>query len=266
MKRLPRRFAPRNDAPMAVISFLVLAGCSHVSQVKPTGLKAEDFWRDQTARVLETESISGKVLVHYEGKKNSISGKAKFSSHTPDVRFEIKDPIGRTQCVLVLEGNLLTAYYPGEKKAYLDENSGQAYMKKFLGMSLSVRDLQGLMLGMIPGKTKSFDSWEWDAERGLYRGEAAGKSGKLIAFVDPVRASLKEVKYEFPNELVRIAYDDFTSCCRETSSTSVAQVVSVNMEKAKTKLQLEWEEVLFDKKLNGLGISLPQDVEKISLK
>jgi hypothetical protein len=168
------------------------------------------------------------------------------------------------------------AYYPSQKTAYLDDQPGNRYLKKYLGANWAFEDLQGFMLGILPGSAgQTFASWDWDEERGEYRGALSWKGRRLTAWVDPVRALLTAIKIEEPDQHVKIDYTDFRLCCGSVGRigndklVSIGQGVAIRMEESATLLEIDWNEI---KRLDHhyepevFQAVLPDEVKKVPLK
>jgi outer membrane biogenesis lipoprotein LolB len=237
-------------------SLLLLVGCQHVSPRQPTGLTASAFWKDQQNRLAETGRLAGKIAVRLQGKKDRISGRGRLLAVMPDqIRLELRDPLGRMQYALSLHGKDAVAYYPSQKLAYLDSRSGFEYLKRFLGLELTLAELEQVFVGVLPGARKSeLTGWEWDREKGYYRATLPPEPNsdnvrKITIFVDGRTAALAELEVETKHETLRIVYTDPEPCCDrraklgEGTAVAVGQTVSIHLENARASVEVEWENI-----------------------
>ncbi len=262
-----------------VVAFVVLiASCVHKPPAAtPTGLLPADFWRDQQRRVFATSSISGKVHVRYEGNRDRVSGKGLLVAQLPDhIRLELRDPLGRTHYIAGLDKTRLVAYYPRQKLAYVDQHSGNAYLKKTFGMEVSFSELHQIMLGMLPSSRPGMpvDSWDWDAEKGAYRALIKLRGNPATVWIDGTRGTIQEMFLTVGQEKIHVEYQDFESCCeRDSASGKVAGVamaanVSVRLERLKTLVAFEWDKIdstAGNASGSTFEIALPEGIQKIEL-
>lgn len=265
--------------PLLVLLLLVVVGCSHAPKVRaiPTGLKPAQFWLDQQKRLAEVKQIMGKLRLRYQAKNQSLGGQGRVLGQLPNqARLELRDPLGRTAFLATLEGKDFLAFYPTQKKAYVGEDSGAAFLKQFMGMEASFAELQRMMLGLLPtvAPRNNFDRWEWDAEKGQYRGDLKAKQQTLTVFVDPDYSVLRELHWEAPAQTIHVTYSDFESCCGaigkmgESTNVPVAQTIKLRMEKVDTSIEIQWDEVVKLEQTRGrdaFQVVLPEEVQKIAL-
>ncbi len=230
------------------LCLLLVTACTHAPLRQPTGLAAGTFWKLQNERRQGLASLSAKLRLRYETKKESVAGKGRFVSDLPrNLLLELRDPLGRLQYLTSLDNEKFTAVYPSENRAFLDSEAGKAYLKKFLGFPFSFRDLAELLTGVVPSAVmrQSFDTWEWVAGEGVYRGTAKSGGSTVTCDVDADTAALRALSWKNGPESVHIGYDDFFPCCRQASGNGfrVAGLVSVRLEKTDSKIEVEWEEI-----------------------
>lgn len=263
------------------IFLLLLSACSTAPRVlqTPTGLKPEQFWLDQSRRAAETKQISGKLRLRYKGREQSLGGAGRLLAQLPDqALLELRDPLGRLAYLAALEGREFVAYYPTEKRAFVGNEGGSDYFRRLLGLDAGFGDLQRLLFGLAPSAAAkgAFDSWEWDSNRGQYRGLLKHRDQVLTFFIDPKLAVLRELEVRSPGEKIHVTYDDFESCCGEIgrlggprTNVPLAFTVKVAMERADTAVEVEWEDITRLAKARGseaFRVSLPKDIKKILLK
>jgi hypothetical protein len=256
-----------------------ISGCANVPPAKPTGLKPQDFWREQSLRSGEVSHLTAKLLLEYQGRKESASGQARVIAQLPNhFRLELRDPLGRVRYVVALADKQFIAYYPTLHKAYLDETGGRSYLKNLIGTDISFAELQGLALGLIP-KSLSVDdikSWEWDGGRGQYVGNYQSSERAVTVFVDPVRAVLKGLWIKSTEAgLTKFEFSEFAGCCgavgrigKGARSISLAHAVALTQDQSHSTLDIEWRELESLDKPKPESIfreTLPEGVEQIRL-
>lgn len=253
----------------------IFAGCAHKIGA-PTGLSPRAFWIDQERRQVELVRIIGKLRLSYRGKEQSLSGKGRLLSQLPSQGLlELHDPLGRLVFQAALEKREFVAYYPSQKRAYVGKEGGADYLRRLLGLDAGFAELQRLFLGIVPeGAKHAFGSWDWDSERGEYRGVLVMGNRKYTFFVDGTKAVARGIEVELSGERVHVSYDDFEPCCGEigrvgqTSNVPLAATVKISLERANTVVEVLWEDVSQLEKARGTEIfrvSLPADTRKIPL-
>lgn len=252
---------------------LLVTACAHLPRRSPTGLTPAAFWIAQQTRVTVLSKISGKLNVRYSGKKQSVSGRGRILVQGPQkVRLELRDPLGRLQYVLTLDGKDMVAYYPSQKTAYLDDRAGTEYLREFMGIDVSLSELESLFVGIIPplSPRNAFASWDWDPEAGYYRGVLDQTKGqKVTAWVDGEHGALRDLELDSAAEKIRVHYSDFSSCCGGTEAVPLASTVAIELERSKVSMEVEWQDIEALGQPRGAEVfqaSLPGDVKKIVLK
>lgn len=244
----------------------VAIGCSHVTRYQATGLQSKGFWEDQARRGEELKWVSGKLRFSYSGKDHAVSGKGRVLQQLPtQVRLEIRDPLGRVAFVAALEGKKFTAFYPSQKKALLGNDGGEDYFRSHLGFQTSFDDLQRIVVGILPTRAGKgpLAGWEWDEIRGAYWGELKSGDTRWRVWVDGKSAAIRELWIESPRETAKIAYSDFEPCC-----PSLSYFVQISLERAKTKVEWEWEEIEKLEKprsAESFQIHLPADAKRLGI-
>ncbi len=232
-----------------LILVLLLSACASKPAKKavPTGLTAFDFWKRQVARTEEAKSLSAKLFVRYTGPKESVSGRGRLFSELPrHLRMELRDPLGRVQYVAATEEDKFTAYYPGQKRAYTDTKAGGAYVRRFLGLPLSFKDMQSSLLGLVPkaAKVDRFSDWKWDENLGAYVGKGGAGANRVTAVVDADNGQLTDLTWETGKETIRVAYSEFSACCGKGKGvTQFAHLVDIKVDKGETAVSAEWDDV-----------------------
>ena len=227
---------------------LLLGACASKPLKKPSGLKASDFFADQASRRSRLAQVSAKLYLRYTGRAESGGGRGRFLQQPPNrMRLELRDPLGRTQYLVTLDGDEFAAFYPTQKRVYVDKQGGLAYMKRFLGFGFSYRDLESLLLGMLPSSAKvdKLDDWHWEEGIGAYRGTASRGDTKVVVDVEPDTATIRELVWESGREKARIVYGDVGKCCqgKDGRSVQVAHSAKVTLEQLASKLEVEWDEI-----------------------
>lgn len=239
----------------------LLAGCTHAPPRQPTGLTAAEFWKEQATRKGVTAAFSAKLKLRYEAHKEGISGKGRLLAQAPGgFRLELRDPLGRVQYLVTLSGQEFAAYYPTQKRAYTDRQAGTQYMKRFLGFPFSFRDLESLLVGVLPPSLAEdkFDSWGWVPAEGVYRGVAAKGGAVLVCDVDPDTAAIRSLRWESGRETATVTYGDFSPCCGGQKSIRLGDSVSVALKQAASKVEAEWDDIA------PLDIAKGDDVFKLA--
>src|SRR3989338_7398283 len=98
-----------------VVAFLALSSCvSPPRVVQPTDLTVDRFLEDQATRRKLFESVGGKIFIRLMGEKESISGGGRIKAQPdgPCVRLELRDPLGRSQYLAILNQGTLLSVYP----------------------------------------------------------------------------------------------------------------------------------------------------------
>ncbi len=262
---------------LSALLVLNLMGCAHTPGRPATGLVQGSFWKDQSSRLALARGLAGKMLLHYEGKKESGTGQGWVISQLPnDTRLELRDPLGKLRYLVVLNGQQFMALYPTEQLAYLDDRAGNAYLEKLLGADFSFRDLQQIFVGILPGVLPGtgVEDWKWDSDNGVYRGYVAGKRYRYTIEVDGEMASLRKISWATSHQKVVVNYSDFKPCCGEASrqanvhSMGLAQVINVSQDEPKSLIELTWKEIRpLEKAANGeiFRVKVPEGTEKIAL-
>jgi outer membrane biogenesis lipoprotein LolB len=260
---------------LAIIAGLCLAGCAHRVPLEPTGLAPSAFWKDQAVRRIQLKRISGRLSLHYEGKKESVTGKGNVVADLPGrMRIELRDPLGRMQYMALLSESRLLAYYPSEKTVYTDSSGGKNYLRHFLGMQLSFDDLQQLFFGILPySGSGELKGWSWNSTDGTYEATFTAGNRTFTLSVDGKLAALRRLTIESPGQQVAVEYTDFKTCCDvkvvPRDAPALAREVAVIHEKSKSRIELDWKEI---KPLDAGALSgpvfhfdVPAGVEKVPL-
>lgn len=199
-------------AILLALAFFV-GGCASVPPRKPSDLTATRFLELQRKRDDAAKNTQGRLVLRFKTKKKSVGGKGRvFSAIGQGFRLELRDPLGRVRFLVTLRAERLDAFYPSENRCYRDDTAGARYVRKFLGMSASFRELQFLLLGLVPtslGKAAP-ESWRWDSGRGAFSLEYRGEDGKTMAYVDPDKGTLEGLEIQRDNERISVRFSDFT--------------------------------------------------------
>ena len=203
--------------------------------------------------MVDTRQVSSRVYFRYEGKKQNMGGQGRLVMQGSDaMRMELRDPLGRLQYVATLSEHQFVARYPRQNVAYLDQISGGAYLRRLLGIQVSFQELKDLLIGIVPATLKKakFDSWEWNADEGVYVGVFKLNHRRVECGIDPKRAALAWMKItgEKASDAATIKYSEFDSCCRLEGNGNVSQfplahTVSLQMAETGTSVSLEWQDV-----------------------
>ena len=250
---------------------LFILGCAHISEKPPTGLTPTQFWAEQANRAAELKAFSGKLTLHFEAKKESVTGQGRVLGRSPgQLRLELRDPLGKLQYLMALNGNQMTAFYPTEKIAYLDNRGGGAYLKEYLGADYSFEDLRDLMVGLIPrsmqnGAKKEFDQWQWRS--GRYDGTFKSKDKTITVSVDGESGTLRKLKSESKLETIEVNFSDLMPVkVPHGDRLLVAEIVEVKQKSSGTRIEVNWAEVMpvaQPPNAEVFKVDLPDNVRKI---
>ncbi len=151
------------------LPFLLLSSCAHKFVRPIQDPPANAFQTDQAKREKMFRYIQGKLDLRFKSPKFKISGSARiFIGEKGETRLEIVDPLGRTQFIGHLAGRMFMAYWPRQERAYTDDEEGRHYLSRYLGLSITFRELIDLMWGMVPRAyraEKPTGAWGWDDDR-----------------------------------------------------------------------------------------------------
>lgn len=227
-------------------AFLVLAGCASTPPRQPTGLGEKAFWLDQAKRSAKLKNVNGAIAVRYKTKQTNVGGRGRIASTLGDgMRLELRDPLGRVRFLVSLRGSRFAAFYPSEKKAYVDSEHGTRYLRQFMGVGASFEEVQDLFFGVMPRtfRITRLDGWDWDATKGAYVGSAKlPKGGALKVWVHPDHAAIEMLQAQRGNDVVEVRYSDFSPCCGKGSPV-LANVVVLEPEHRRTSITAEWDDL-----------------------
>jgi len=232
------------------LPFLLLTSCAHKFVRPPQDPPANAFQNDQVKREKLFRYIQGKLDIRFKSPKFRLSGSARiYVGEKGETRLEVIDPLGRTQLIGHLAGRMFLAYWPRQDRAYTDEEEGRHYLSRYLGLSITFRELVDLMWGMVPRQfraDKPAIPWGWDADRNdfLTRLGPADKSAELGLNAD--KLAIGSLRWRTPGangaEIVA-QWSDFTPY--EESGQSIPLANQLRLEAARTETQLEvsWNDV-----------------------
>lgn len=229
---------------------IFLVGCVHAPKKKATGLTAAQFWAEQNNRGNELKIVSGKLGIHFETKKDNVTGAGRLLTAGPStLRLELRDPLGKLQMLVTLFQGLATVYYPTEKSAYVDGKGGTAYLRQFLGAEYSFDELRDLMLGILPrtmrpeaaGK-KDFDRFEWDGNQGQYVGSLKLRDRTLTVGIDGETGVLRKLQTE--NAEVTFAnFSGVKNTGRSEERVLYAETVDIRQKNTGSVIEVDWKEI-----------------------
>lgn len=231
---------------IAMLTLFLLLGCSSMKRYEPTGLTPADFWKEQSTRRTELEMITAKVRLTFRGKERSLSGQGRALLQGWDrSRLELRDPLGRTHLVLASISRDFTAYYPQQKKAFVDKRSGKGFVFRLLKMHSSFLDLEGVLLGLLPRSgTEEMKDWEWNEITAQYRGVIRIGDLQVVCFVDGYLGALRGLLVKSPSGEIEVRYSGFEPCCaRRGKNIRLAKDVELTLMNSQTSLQAEWLEI-----------------------
>lgn len=227
------------------VATLFLVGCASAPPRQPTGLGEKAFWNDQARRAAKLRNVNGALGVRYKTKQTNVGGRGRIASSLGEgLRLELRDPLGRVRFLVSLKGARFAAYYPSEKKAYVDSEHGTRYLRQFLGVGASFEEVQDLFFGVMPRTfgLKKLDTWDWDANRGAYLGTAKLRNGALRVWVHPDHGAIEMLQAQRGNDVVEVRYSDFLPCCGK-GSPALANVVVLEPEHRRTSITAEWDDL-----------------------
>lgn len=252
---------------------IVFLTCTHIRDGRKTvvNLTPETFWNDQKVRKEIFKEFRGDISLNMAAQNQKIFGKGRMvAKEAMGASMDLRDPLGRTQLLLTLSGNNFWAFYPQEKLVYADTQAGKAYFKKMLGTQMDLKDLQALVVGILPWRKKQFDSWVWNNEKSVYHGELRGKGFTINCFVDPYEIALTGIRLELGSEITEFHFSDFSKCCSKTSQSepsniSLAHHVSVEIPRERTSLKMDWKDISNGQTSTAFNFSAPKNIRQIDL-
>jgi outer membrane lipoprotein-sorting protein len=226
----------------------LLSACAHHPKVENPvqPLEAADFWRDQTARRAFLGTFSGKLKMGYEGKKQSVSGKGRIVGNYPqNFRLELRDPIGRLHYVLIQKGSSVVAYFPRNKQAGRENNSGRTYFKRVLGTGIAFNDIVAISAGVLPTKWEKvkFSTWEWDKEQGAFRGVLEQGGEKVTVWVDSANTAIQSLVMDMAGETVEAEFTDREPCCETPGGFHLGYEAKLKLPKQQTAVGVTWDTI-----------------------
>ena len=247
----------------------LISGCASIKTHTPLSLSVEKFVSQQKKRGSVLDGVSGLLQVRYTLRNLSMAGGAKWVKFKNRSRFEVSDPMGRVRYWLLKDAQTSIAFYETEKQAYLAEQDGFLYFKKFFNLPLSHEDVLKLWVGILP------DSWlqklpsHWESERSGYQARIELESGSVSFNVSDQNGLLSEIHWKSGSREIRVSYSDFDACCAtDQGESTLAHVVVIKLPDASEKIELEWEELnILDQAPNPLAWSrkLPKGTRTIRL-
>lgn len=233
----------------SAVLLAVLVGCAHHPKVENPiqPLEPSDFARDQTARRAILASVSAKLKMGYEGKKQSVSGKGRLVGNYPgNFRLELRDPLGRLHFVFTQKGENAVAYYPRNKQAARETTSGKTYFKRVIGLGLAFSDLVSVSAGVLPASWQRvpLKSWEWDRSEGAFRGVLEKGGEKMAIWVDSANTAIQRMEWQVDGQTVEVAFEDREPCCESKAVFTLGYEVKWNIPDQSTSVQVSWESLL----------------------
>jgi|688.fasta_scaffold46180_8 hypothetical protein len=238
-----------------------LLSCSSLSTKKEL-LPAQEitiasFLKSQSEREGELSEVRGKLHLRYKVGKQAISGQARFIKTLEKSRLEVSDPMGRVRYWLLADSEGTLAYYEPEKAAYSSKGEGRSYFKKFFGLNLSSKELEGLWIGILPQSWRKQNVSAWNFRSPFYEGKLSLDQQDISFKVSAHTQQLSEVAWFSSGKKVQIEFSDFDACCSRNGAESLlGHSVVIYLPTQSDKIELEWEEldILADAP-NPLGFS-----------
>jgi hypothetical protein len=199
-----------------VVCLLMSCASKPVLQAPVRALTFNDFAKEQASRKSALSKVQGKLKLELLTRENPLSGSGRILAEFPDrFRVELRDPLGRVHYILFAKGEKVAAYFPRNKQATVDVQSGRGYFKRVLGAAWSAPELMALFFGIVPGHwdKKSLVQWGWDKERGLFLGQLAKGKEALSLWVDSSDATVRRLEWSVDGKTLDAEYSDFDSCC-----------------------------------------------------
>ncbi len=232
------------------------------------------FWKQQERKKIEVQTIQAKIRLDIVEKKRSVSGVGTVFSSPDGLRLELRDPLGRLQYAVVLQGNKkFTAYYPSQNTTYSDSTHGANYLKEFLNLGMNFYELKNLWLGVVP-ITRSNSQLE-----GVKPSEKFGQHWlnfkksdlHLATLVDVNNGDVLKVVWQSPSFAVEFEFSDFASCCQEHvpsgDSPRIGRNVFLKNGNQESEIELDWVTISIAKKRDQsvFELDLPANVKRVFL-
>lgn len=244
--------------------FLLLTGLLSCSSLSPKKellpapeLTLESFLDSQAERERELSEVRGRLHLRYKLGKQAISGQGRFIKTREKSRLEVSDPMGRVRYWLLTDSEGTLAYYEPEKAAYSAKGEGRTYFKKFFGLPIASKELEGLWLGVLPSSWRKQIDSSWRFNTSFYEGRLSGENLNVEFKVSAHSRQLSEVSWISSGRKVQIAFSDFDACCSRRGAESIlGHSVVINLPTQSDKIELEWEELeVLSEVPNPLGFS-----------
>lgn len=251
---------------VGALVFLNFLGCASKPIKPPTTLTLAEFWKEQSGRETRTKKFSGKLSVTFKGPEENVSGSGRIVSLGPNQsRLELRDPLGRTQYVLVETTKGVWVFVPSLKKQYRDSQQGRAYFKRTLGIGLSSHELKRLWLGMAPLQAGTLlEGWHWDYDREAFAAKKKQKDQEVDLYIDGDTGALREARVKDKSGTYKIEYGEI----EEVEGLHFAHTVKITVLNSKESFSLEWDEIEWQYKGTASELSkieVPANTETVIL-
>ncbi len=220
------------------------------------------FTQDQIKREKLFRYIQGKLDLRFRSPKFRLSGSARiYVGEKGETRLEVVDPLGRTQFIGHLAGRSFLAYWPRQERAYRDQEEGRHYLARYLGLSMTFRELIDLFWGMVPRHyraEKPKAPWGWDEERGLFLAKLGLDEKPAELGWKNDHLAVGSLKWWTPGPegfALRAHWEDYTAYHDGPDNILLANQLKLEAEREGILLDISWNEVE-SKTKTDLGHSL----------
>lgn len=229
---------------------LLLASCAHKIPRPAEDPSAAGFGKDQVKREKFFRYIQGKLDLRVSSPKLNMGGSAKlFIGEKGETRLEVVDPLGRTQFIGHLAGRAFLAYWPRQERAYRDSEEGRHYLARYLGLTMTFRELIDLIWGLAPrpyrGEAPKLP-WGWDDRRGLFLATLGPADRTATLGWNQDKLGVGSFQWTTPGpagSVLKAHWDDFSPYKENGESIPLANTLKLVAEREGITFDVGWNDV-----------------------
>ena len=236
--------------------FLLLASCAHKIPRPAEDPNPNLFGKDQIKREKFFRYVQGKLDLRVSSPKLNMGGSAKlFIGEKGETRLEVVDPLGRTQFIGHLAGRSFLAYWPRQERAYRDSEEGRHYLARYLGLTMTFRELTDLIWGMVPRQYRADTPktpWGWDDRRGLFLATLGPADKQAAMGWNHDRLATGSLQWTTPGpngSVLKAVWDDFSPFKENSDSFPLANTLKLSAEREGITFEVSWNDVESKSKL-----------------